>query len=193
MKILNSKVVKDNLKLSSLFLTTYEMLKSSIEERIKEMLCWPLYYDEKINEYKYEISLDYKNQVSERVFPENNNNKDFHIFYSSCQWWKDKGVLNDEEINLINSIRKHRNKIAHKTIKFLIEEDNNIDVNLLLKSLELVKRIELWYLLNFEINNDLNGSEINLMATGKTAILNMLFDTVVNEITQYNSTRISQN
>lgn len=182
-KLLNKDSVRNNLILASLFVTSFEMLKSSIQDRIKGFLC----LDSELNEdgeIVFEISNDYKTQVLKRVISGINrkNTRDYHLFYSSCLWLKEKNVIDYNDLLEIEKIRKHRNLISHNPLKLLIDENININKVLLKESQILLKKIEKWWILNFEIpiNPKFNGKEIDErdIKSGRTIFLDYLVSSV---------------
>lgn len=186
-KIMNQLFVKRNLLVASLFVTSFEMLKTSIQDRIKAFLC----FDSKFNdegELEYEISDDYKEQVLEKVISKIDRQKfrDYHLFYSSCLWLKENKIIDETDINELEKIRKHRNLIAHNPLKLLIDNDTNINVELLKKSQELLTKIEKWWIVEYEIpiNPDFDEEEIdvNEVGSGTTIFLDYLMEIAKEEI-----------
>ena len=184
---MNQLFVKRNLLVASLFVTSFEMLKTSIQDRIKAFLC----FDSKFNdegELEYEISDDYKEQVLEKVISKIDRQKfrDYHLFYSSCLWLKENKIIDETDINELEKIRKHRNLIAHNPLKLLIDNDTNINVELLKKSQELLTKIEKWWIVEYEIpiNPDFDEEEIdvNEVGSGTTIFLDYLMEIAKEEI-----------
>lgn len=186
-KIINKVLIKRNLLVASLFVTSFEMLKTSIQDRIKAFLC----FDSKFNdggELEYEISDDYKEQVLEKVIFNIDRRKfrDYHLFYSSCLWLKENEIIDETDINELEKIRKHRNLIAHNPLKLLIDDDTNINVELLKKSQELLTKIEKWWIVEYEIpiNADFDEQEINVneVSSGTAIFLDYLMEIAKEEI-----------
>jgi hypothetical protein len=186
-KITNQTLIKRNLLVASLFVTSFEMLKTSVQDRIKGFLC----FNSSLNsegELEFEISDDYKTQVLERVIPNIDRRKyrDYHLFYSSCLWLKDNNVINQSEINELEQIRKHRNLISHNPLKLLVDDNTNINVSLLKKSQELLTKIEKWWIIEFEIpvNPDFDGQEIDesQVQSGTSIFLDYLMEIADDEI-----------
>lgn len=138
-KILNPDIIKNNLVVCSLFLTSYELLKNSIIDRIKVFLCNK--YIIKENVIEYEESDDYK-----EVKKLNKN-----IFEASLIWLLNYQVINEEEKLMIQKIRKHRNIIAHRIPNILVDDNFNIDKNLFKESKRLFDKIEKWWVINVDM------------------------------------------
>lgn len=182
-KIINKVLIKRNLVVASLFVTSFEMLKTSIQDRIKAFLC----FDSKFNdegELEYEISDDYKEQVLNRINP--STNKYYPLLYSSCLWLKENNVIDQNDINEFEKIRNHRNLIAHNPVKLLIDDNTSINVELLKKSQELLTKIEKWWIVEYEIpiNPDFDEQEIdvNEVSSGTTIFLDYLMEIAKEEI-----------
>lgn len=186
-KITNEALIKRNLLVASLFLTSFEMLKTSIQDRIKGLLCInPTLNNE--GELVFEISDDYRKEILERVIPyiDRRKYRDFHLFQSSCLWLKENDVINQNDIDELGEIRQHRNLIAHNPLKLLIDDNTNINVALLKKSQELLTKIEKWWIIEFEIpvNPDYDGQQIdeNDIQTGSTVLLDYFMEIANEEI-----------
>jgi hypothetical protein len=186
-KITNPTLIRRNLLVASLFMTSFEMLKTSIQDRIKSFLC----FNAKLNnegELEYEVSDDYRNQVLEKIIPNIDGRKyrDYHLYYSSCLWLKVNNVINQSDIVELEKIRKHRNLIAHNPLKLLVDDRININVELLKKSQELLKKIEKWWIVEYEIpvNPDFDGQEIDesKVQSGISILLDYLMEIANEEI-----------
>jgi hypothetical protein len=186
-KITNQTLIKRNLLVASLFVTSFEMLKTSVQDRIQGFLCFNSSFNSE-GELEYEISDDYKNQVLERFIPNIDRRKyrDYHLFYSSCLWLKDNNFINQSEINELEKIRKHRNLISHNPLKLLVDDNININVSLLKKSQELLTKIEKRWIIEFEIpvNPDFDGHEIDesQVQSGTSIFLDYLMEIADDEI-----------
>ncbi|WP_316762268.1 hypothetical protein [Pedobacter aquatilis] len=163
-KIENPELLKRNMLIASLFVTSFEMLKTSIQDRIKSFLC----PDSILNDegyLEYEISGDYRSTILNRIIPniDRRRTRDYHLFYSSCLWLKENGAISEEDIVFLERIRKHRNLVAHEPIRLLIDENVNINMELLEKCQQLLNKIEKWWIIEFDIpaNPDFDGEQID--------------------------------
>jgi hypothetical protein len=143
-EFLNSDTIKNNLMISALYLTAYELLRSAIIDNIKQFF---LFGGEVPDE-------QYKNEVT-RV------HKD--LLHASCLWLQGNNVITEEDLRKIENIRRHRNQIAHELPKLLLDGDNNLSLGYLLQIRELLEKIELWWVINVEIpaNQNFDGDEIS--------------------------------
>jgi hypothetical protein len=186
-KISNQKLLKQNLILASLFVTSYEMLKTSVQDRIKGFLCSNSTLNS-AGEIKFEISNDYKKEILERKIHNIDKIKypEYHLFYSSCLWLKDNNVINQNEISQIELIRKHRNLITHNPLKLLIDDSININFSLIKKTHRILTKIDKWWIIEFEIpiNPDFDIQEIKKSQVFSTTsvFLDYLMSVVDDEI-----------
>lgn len=113
-KIINPATIKKNLVVASLFVTTYEILRTSIVDKPKGFLnlaqgftldgTEPLTY-----------SAKYRKEIIDLVIPEISQKKgEFHDFYASCLWFQNLEAITEDDVKDIQAIRKHRNMIAHE-------------------------------------------------------------------------------
>jgi len=164
---------------ASLFVTSFEMLKTTVQGKIRDFLCINAALNDQ-GEFEYEISDQYRYEILGRKIPhiDKRKTRDYHLFYSSCLWLKENSVITKEDINYLEQIRKHRNLIAHEPLRLLIDENANININLLKKSQQLLNKIERWWILEFEIqvNPDFDGKKINEgdVQSGMTIFLDYL-------------------
>ncbi|MBP9056354.1 MAG: hypothetical protein KBF69_08200 [Saprospiraceae bacterium] len=191
-KITNQTLVKRNLLVASLFVTSFEMLKTSVQDRIKGCLCFNSSFNSE-GELEFEISDEYKKQVLDRIIPNIDRRKyrDYHLFYSSCLWLQDNNVIDQSDINELEQIRKHRNLISHNPLKLLVDDNININISLLKKSQELLTKIEKWWIIEFEIsgNLDFDGQEIDesQVSSGTSIFLDYIMEIAFEEINKTNT------
>lgn len=145
------ETIKKNLTLASLYLTAYELLKSSVINRIKYFYGFELDGQFNLVTRKNKFLNKYKKEVETLAkYP----------LKASCLWLEENGVINKKEVKEIDNIRKHRNKIAHELPVLLIEKKLNINLSYFYKMRELLNKIEIWWILNYEIIINPDMSEV---------------------------------
>lgn len=175
-KITNPTLIRKNLILSSLFVTSFEILKLVIQDRIKAAKCRDFHLNSE-GEINYHVSDDYRQEILERSIAGIDRIKDasYHLFYSSCLWLRDCEVIDDNEVEILQKIRRQRNLIAHQPAKILIDDNVNISIGLLKRSHFLLSKIEKWWIMEYEIpsNPDFDGKEINSdeVSSGNMALM----------------------
>jgi hypothetical protein len=150
-KFLDADGVKSNLVRASLYLLSYELLKNSIVDKIKDMYCTGFMNDE--NTY----SEDYNKKVVHRHINGKQN-----IFLSSLHWLEENGAISKEDIVEIGQIREFRNTVAHELERLIGDSAYNLNENKQKRIFELIRKIELWWIREIDIptNPDFDGKEI---------------------------------
>lgn len=131
-KFLDSEHLKSNLIAASLFITAYEMFRSSIIDPIHSF-------------------YTFGNQKPEDKYKEEVLSRSKHTMEASVLWLKEMQAIDDDDVNIVKSIRTHRNKLAHELPKFIMYDNVNVDVNLFELMYQLLSKIDTWWILNFEI------------------------------------------
>jgi len=147
-RFLKPENLKSNMIVLSLFVTSYEILKDSITERIRSFFTDG--FDEKgrIIDNKY-----YTEVMSLNKSP----------LYSSLEWLKGMEAIDENDIKQFKIIKDCRNKLVHEIVDYITKESSVNPVPLFSKMINLLDKIEKWWILNVEIdlNPDLYGKEIN--------------------------------
>jgi hypothetical protein len=151
-KFLDTDKVKSNLVRASLYLLSYEMLKNSIVDKIKDFYCTGFVDGKDI------YSEDYNTKVVHRKIEGKQN-----IFLSSLHWLEEHGTISKEEMTEISAIREFRNTVAHEIDKFITDSDYNLDETKQKRIFELIRKIEVWWIQEVELPTepDYDGKEIN--------------------------------
>jgi hypothetical protein len=170
-KFLNPERVKSNLILSSLYLSAYELLKSAIIENIKDLFTFGFDADSK-------PILD--NEYSEQV-----RKIDRDLLRASCLWLEKNGAMSHEEVEQVVQLRNHRNQIAHELPRLLIDSGLNLNIDYFVHVRQLLEKIEVWWILNFEIpsNSDFDGVEVDPkeITPGRVVALDYLISIVLSD------------
>ncbi|MEA5451279.1 hypothetical protein VB780_22045 [Leptolyngbya sp. CCNP1308] len=146
-KFLNPESLRGNLIAASIFLTAYELLRTSIIDRIRNFFTY------EFNEHRGVISEDYKCKVL---------SLDKSLLRASLLWLKEMSAIDDTDIELVDEMRKHRNELAHNLPKFISTADAEININLLGSIYELLTKIDRWWIKEVEIptNPDFDDQEV---------------------------------
>jgi hypothetical protein len=148
-KFLSPEAIKSNLVLSSLYLAAYEILKSAIVDNVRDFFA--LDYDA---DGKPVLDKQYRDEVS-RLHRD--------LLQASCLWLEKAGAITSDEVEQIGRIRRHRNEVAHELPQLLSERDRNLNLDYFLRLRELLEKIGIWWIRNFEtpINPELDNVEID--------------------------------
>ena len=108
-KFLNPEILKSNLVACSLFIATYEILRTSIIDQIKS------FFTQGFDGSNWTLSPDYQVKVlSLNKSP----------FLASQLWLKEMAAINDSDVAAIQQIHDHRNVLAHDLPKVLDNSRN---------------------------------------------------------------------
>lgn len=167
-RFLNPVGLKKNIITASVHSMAFEMLKSSIEDKIRE------FYTDGFDENGQIISEDYKNNVLTL-----NRSR----IYASLKWLKQHDAIDDVDIEMFERIKSHRNELTHELFKFA---SNGCDFDITQSfdgMIELLRKIELWWFVNFEmeINPESYPPDLNLdqVIPGRLWSLQMLINTAL--------------
>ena len=172
-KFLNPEKLKDSLIKASLFLSAYEILKVSIIGRLRGFYAYEWRINEKTGELIEKVSKSYKEKVI-TLYPKDE-------FHACCLWFKDQEAINESDLKEIAKARKHRNEIAHELPKFISKIDYNIDRQILDRLVEVVKKVDTWWIFEVEIPTnpdfsvaDMDKIDSNTVIGGNTIFLNTI-------------------
>lgn len=164
-RFLKPENLKANLIILSLFITSYEILKDSIITRIRD------FYTNGFNEKGWIVDKEYQTKVI-------NLNKS--PLYASLEWLKNRKVIDDNDVEEFNEIKKCRNELAHEIVNFITKGSTINPLSLFPKMINLLDKIEKWWILNVEIelNPNLNDKEIDEkgIVPGPIIMLRVLMD-----------------
>jgi hypothetical protein len=155
-KFLDTEGVKRNLIKVSLYLFSYELLKNSVVEHIRDL------YTTGFDKDKGDIiSKDYVDKVVNRKIEGKQN-----IFLSSLYWLKENGAISKDDIEEIIAIKKFRNDVAHRTDRILADSDLNFNEDQERRIFELIRKIELWWIKEVEIPTDSDLADKEILEDG---------------------------
>ena len=147
-RFLNPDTLRSNLIVSSIFLSAYEILRQSIIERIRDFYTTGFDSSGMIVDPKYETEVLTRNRSP---------------VYASLAWLKESHAIDEADIAAFDGIRKTRNAIAHEIPQMLTGGIPDDCVSRFHEMVNLLARIEKWWIVNVEIptDPDLDGKEID--------------------------------
>ena len=171
-RFLNPESLKENLVISSLYITSFEILKDSIISKIKD------FFIEGIDEKGFIYSQKYNKEVLSL-----DNKK--RPLQASFLWLKKYDVINEDDLNNWEKIVLFRNELAHDMLKFLTQIPESDLLDLFQIMLNLITKIEKWWIINYEleINENYIGQEISEedIIPGINVTLHLLFNIALGE------------
>jgi hypothetical protein len=166
LKFLNPESLRSNLLLASLYLAAYEILRSSLIDQIRSffMAGWSADSGETIDP-RYET--DVLNLARSPL-------------RASALWLQQNGVIDEHDVAKLDTVREHRNVIAHDLPKFVSSIDAHVEVGLFESICGLVTKVDRWWIAEVEIptNPDCDGREIDFdgIQSGNMIFLRVLVE-----------------
>lgn len=164
-RTLHPKTLKTNIITASIFSMAFEMLKSSIVEKIES------FFSNGVDENGPIVSRDYK----EKVLSLNRS-----PVYASLKWLQDMDAIDDEDVRKFEHIKRCRNTLTHEMFAFA---SNGVDFNVAEAfdhMVELLHKIEMWWFEHFEMAIDPESYpddlDLNQVTPGPVWSLQMLID-----------------
>lgn len=138
-RALHPETLKTKIITASIFSMAFEMLKSSIVEKIEGFFTNGFDQDGSI------ISSEYK----EKVLSLNRS-----PVYASLRWLQHMDAINDEDMGRFEHVKKCRNKLTHEMLSFA-STGVDFDVAEAFDAMvALLRKIEIWWFENFEMAID---------------------------------------
>lgn len=97
-KFLDPDVVRPSLFLATMFITTFEILKNSVVDRIRD------FYTNDFDQNGLIISHEYQQKVTSRSKS---------VLYATLDWLRENDVVDDSDLATFERLKKVRNQIAH--------------------------------------------------------------------------------
>jgi hypothetical protein len=161
-KFLNPKVLRSNLIAVSLFLAAYETLRSSIITQLRGLFVKGFDQNGEI------VDSDYQKKVLSRHKSP---------LRASLLWFKEMQAIGDEEIELVERVRLHRNDLAHDLPTFIATNEKDINIELIGGILDVVTKVDRWWIREVEIptNPDFDETPVYDLDDSEIISGNMLF------------------
>jgi hypothetical protein len=201
-KIFSPEILRANLLLSSLYLTSYEILKIAIIEGVKDFFIYqtPVSddaekellnsvdptlverlregYQKEVNEYEEAVGVSFDDRDKLGLIP-------------SCKWLQKQGALSEEEVDEIRTIRDHRNEIAHELPALLIGEGFDIQVEHFQRIRTLIHKVDVFWARNdvmFDANTfdevDIQDVSDDEIVSSRDAMLTLITNTVLDYLNE---------
>lgn len=138
-RALHPETLKTNIITASIFSMAFEMLKSSIIEKIED------FFINGFDENGMIISLEYK----EKVLSLNRS-----PLYASLKWLQNMNAIDDKDLERFEHIKRCRNTLAHE---MLIFASSGVDFNVndaFNEMVGLLRKIEMWWFENLDMAID---------------------------------------
>lgn len=138
-RTLHPETLKTNIITASIFSMAFEMLKSSIVEKIEG------FFTNDFDQNGPIVSPEYKDKVlSLNRSP----------LYASLKWLQDIGAIDDEDMEKFEHIKRCRNTLTHEMFAFASSGVDFDVAEVFDEMVSLLRKIELWWFENFELAID---------------------------------------
>lgn len=164
-RALHPETLKTNIITASIFSMAFEMLKSSIIEKIKGF---------------YAIGFDENGMILSPEYRENVLSLNRSPLYASLKWLRNMNAIDEKSLEVFEHIKQCRNTLTHEMLTFA---STGVDFNVtetFNQMIELLRCIELWWFENFDmaIDPDVYPEDLDLeqVIPGPVWSLQMLID-----------------
>jgi len=176
-QLIFGQTLRPNLILASIYIAAFEILKDSIIERLRDF---------------HVSGFDENGDI---VMPEYNDvlAKDKSPIYASLKWLKESEAITNDDIEKFNKIKECRNRLAHELVKMLAKGLPEDFAERFHDMIELLDKIEKWWIINVEIPTDpdlaekIDNIDLDGIVPGPIASLKMMLDIALgsNETASY--------
>jgi hypothetical protein len=163
---LNPEIMRPRLISASIYIAVFEALKEAIVSRVQDLFFMGS------DESGDKTAPEYQSNVLAR-------NKS--PVYASLDWLKEMDAIGDADVLVFDRVKARRNMLAHNLLSILIDEGLPDDfAQCFTEMVELFRKIEVWWIMNFEIpiNPDFDGSDLDEeeILPGLIMIIQLLLD-----------------
>ncbi|MBT3065291.1 hypothetical protein [Rhodoferax sp. U11-2br] len=135
-RFLNPELVRPSLFMATMFITTFEILKNSAIDRIRD------FFSTGWSEEGSTVSQEYETKVLSR---------NRSALYASLSWVHEYQVINDQDLETFELLKKTRNLLAHKLFEVVTGQTESNHTDQFPVLVELLRKIEVWWVVNVEI------------------------------------------
>jgi len=161
-KVLHPDLLRSNLIAASLYLTAWETLRDCVIGQLRS------FYNIGLSDKGDTVGPEYASRVLAR---------NMSPLLASLLWFQEEGVIDETDLELVDLLRAHRNEIAHHLPEFIGKQGRDIDVVLLGRLLDLVAKIDRWWIRQIEIptNPDFDGQDVDSIPDDQIQSGRMIF------------------
>ena len=147
-KFLDPEIVRPSLFMATMFITTFEFLKDSIIDRIRD------FYTNAWDETGPVVGPQYQSEVSSRRKS---------ALYASLDWLRENEAIDSSDLETFEQLKKTRNQLAHKLFAVVTGQEESDHISQFAVLVGLLRKIEVWWIVNVEIstNPDYDGKDID--------------------------------
>lgn len=126
--------VRSTLEFAALFQMVHEQIKKLVLEDVKSFYGYMAGFEDPwINE---EAEKNYRDEVLAK-----HKNK----FTASLLWLKDMEAITEEDRRKLEEIFQHRHSVTHELMRYIIDLESDVNVNLLSEGIKILKKLSLFW------------------------------------------------
>lgn len=159
-RFLDPDVVRPSLFMATMFITTFEILKNSIVDHIRD------FYSVGWSKDGNTVHPDYANKVlSRKTSP----------VYASLDWLIEHHAIDDSDLAAFDRLKRTRNLLVHQLFDVVTGQVESSHQEQFGDLVELLRKVEVWWVVNVEIatNPDYDGQEIDEAGIVPGAVLSL--------------------
>lgn len=164
-QLLTPAAMQEKLISASLYITAFELLKDSIIDRIRSF---------------YMIGIDENGMIIDDRYEKVVLSRNKNPLQASLDWLAENQVIDADDIESFERIRTTRNLLAHGLPAMVIGAKNYQHTEHFQELVTLLKKIEVWWVVNIEIpaNPDFDDQEIDAegIVPGPVLMLQMMLE-----------------
>ena len=159
-RFLDPEVVRSSLFIATMFVTTFEILKDSIVDRIRD------FYTQGWDENGPVVEPKYQREVASR---------DKSIVYASLDWLREHEAIDEADLKTFEHLKKIRNQLAHQLFNVVTGQTESEHVPQFPVLVALLRKVEVWWVVNVEIptNPDFDSKEVDEVGIVPGAVLSL--------------------
>ncbi|WP_158019435.1 hypothetical protein [Mycolicibacter sinensis] len=138
---LRPDAIRGTLAFAGLYQVTHEMIKHAVLVKVREFFCFDLNLD---GSYSMTAEENERYRSSVLVLAENR-------FRASLLWLVKNDAITQIQADRLELIRSHRDDLVHELVKYLIDPDEDPDVDLLADAINTLKDLHRFWI-NVELS-----------------------------------------
>lgn len=126
--------VRSTLEFAALFQMVHEQIKKLVLEDIKSF-------------YGYMVGFNdpWINEDAEKRYQDEVLSKHKSKFTASLLWLQDLEAITEDDSRKLEEIFQHRHSVTHELMRYIIDPDSDVNVELLSEGLKILKKLSLFW------------------------------------------------
>lgn len=128
-KFLDPESLRTNLLACALYIVTWETLRSSVIDRVRDFF----------------TLLSVESEAYNNIL-----SRDKSPFRATLLWFREMGAIEEADLALVERLAEHRNEIAHELPKFIASIDRQVNLVMLRQMCKLIAKVDVWWVRNMD-------------------------------------------